>query len=133
MNEVKKEFYNSEKELTEKYTEKWIIEKVKVNDIDDLIVNHHYWEDADGELWTDFKNPMENVKADFVAYRERKGFLKPEEIKRLRNNLKLTVRQFAISTGFGYSNISQIENNQRVQTKYQDILFRLLHAQYANH
>ena len=62
MKMMKKEFYNPEKEITEEYTEKWIIEKSRVKEVNDLLVTHHYWMDSDGELWGDFDNPMENVK-----------------------------------------------------------------------
>ncbi len=130
MNKIKKKFYNPEKDLTEMYTEEFIIEKCKVKDIDDLIVNHHYWRDSNDELWADFDNPMENVKSDFNAYRNRKRFMSPKNIKQLRNQLNLTVREFAELTGLGYSNISQIENNQKLQTKYQDVMFKLIEAQY---
>lgn len=130
MSEIKKVFYNPEKDLKEIYTEQWIIEKSRVKDIEDLLVRHHYWKDSDGELWTDFLNPMENVKADFNAYRTRRKFMSPEELRELRSDLKLTVREFSKLTGLGSSNISQIENNQRVQTKYQDMMFQLIRAQY---
>ncbi|TGD22554.1 helix-turn-helix domain-containing protein [Companilactobacillus suantsaicola] len=126
----KKIFYNEEKEISEAYTEKWLLEKCTVKDIDNLIVNHHYWEDPEGELWVDFNNPMENVYADFNAYREVKNFMKPSELKKLRETLNLTVREFSKLTGLGYSNISQIENNQRIQTKYQDLIFKLIQEKF---
>ncbi|KRO00700.1 helix-turn-helix domain-containing protein [Companilactobacillus kimchiensis] len=130
MNQIEKSFYNPEKNTTEIYFEKWIMEKCKVKYVDSLLVNHHYWQDSDGELWADFNNPMENVKADFNAYRERKKFMNPQNIKKLRNDLNLTIREFAELTGLGYFSISQIENNQRVQTKYQDMMFKSIKEQY---
>lgn len=118
----KKEFYNPELETTEVYTEVWQSEIVKVRDIDDLIVRNHYWKDAAGELWGDFDDPMENVRNSFNAYRERQGYLKPDEIRALRQNLGLSVRQFASELGIGFSTLNQIENNQRLQVKYQENL-----------
>lgn len=125
MNVEKKEFFNPEKEITELYEKETLIEKAKVNDIDDLIVVHYYWKDSDGDLWNNFDDPMENVRSDFNAYRSRVGFMQPWELKKLREDIKMTVREFGNWTGIGYGNISKIENNQRVQTKYQDRIFKL--------
>ena len=123
----KREFYNPEKELTEIYQKETVIERAKVKDIDDLMVLHNYWKDSEGELWNNFDDPMENVRSDFNAYRTRVGFIQPWELKELRKNLKMTVREFGDWTGIGHENISKIENNQSVQTKYQD---RILQHQY---
>lgn len=128
----KKEFYNPELETTEVYTEVWQLEIVKVRDIDDLIVRNHYWKDAAGELWGDFDDPMENVRNSFNAYRERQGYLKPDEIRALRQNLGLSVRQFASELGIGFSTLNQIENNQRLQVKYQEKLFEAAEMLYKN-
>jgi len=117
-------FYNPEKDLSENYTEEFRVETVTVKDVTNLRVEHHYWRDADGDLWGDFDNPMENVHRDFEAYRKEKNFLSPAEIHRIREKMGLTVRQFADKLGLGVSTLSQIENNQRIQVKYQDNLFR---------
>ncbi|GAW99098.1 helix-turn-helix domain-containing protein [Secundilactobacillus mixtipabuli] len=128
----KKEFYNPELEITEIYTEVWRSEIVKVRDINDLIVRNHYWEDASGELWGDFDDPMENVRNSFNAYRERQGYLTPDDIRTLRQKLGLSVRQFANELGIGSSTLTQIENNQRLQVKYQEKLFRAAEMFYQN-
>ena len=52
------------------------------------------------------------------------------ELKKLRTDMHLTVREFADYMGLGYSNLSQIENNQRIQTKYQDVLFKLIQEKF---
>ena len=119
-----KELYNPELETTENYAEVWKPEVIKVKDESDLVVMNHYWQDKDGELWVDFNNPMENVKRGFDAYRKRKGYMTPDEIRNLRNQLNMSVREFANAIGIGSSSLTQIENNQRVQVKYQEILFR---------
>ncbi len=126
----KREFYNPEKELTEIYEKETVIELAKVKDIDNLIVIHYYWKDSDGELWNNFDDPMENVRSDFNTYRNRVGFMQPWELKELRENIKMTVREFGDWTGIGYGNISKIENNQRVQTKYQDRIFKLTQEKF---
>jgi len=130
MNVETREFFNPEKEITELYEKKSLEEKVKVIDIDDLVVLHYYWRDSNGELWNDFDDPMENVRNDFSAYRSRVGFMQPWELKKLRENIKMTVREFGDWTGLGYGTISKIENNQKIQTKYQDRIFQLTREKF---
>lgn len=65
---------------------------------------------------------MENVHRSFDAYRKRKGYLTPIEIKGLRQKLDLSVRKFADALGISPSVLTRIENNHRIQTKYQEIL-----------
>lgn len=125
-----RKFYNPEKEQSELYTEKWITEKSRVKDINDLSVKHHYWEDSDGELWLDFNDPMENVRADFDAYRQRLNYMSPQELKSLRKSLHLSQRAFASELGISYSVLSQIESNKRVQVKYQNNLFEWAKLKY---
>lgn len=48
----------------------------------------------------------------------------PDEIRNLRHQLNMSVREFANAIGIESSALTQIENNQRVQVKYQEILFR---------
>lgn len=91
----RKEFYNPELETTENYDEVWKLEVIKVKDESDLVVMNHYWQDKDGELWGDFNNPMENVKRGLDAYRKRKGYMTPDEIRNLRNQLNMLVKEFA--------------------------------------
>ena len=91
----RKEFYNPELGTIENYDEVWKLEVIKVKDESDLVVMNHYWQDKDGELWGDFNNPMENVKRGFDAYRKRKGYMTPDEIRNLRNQLNMSVKEFA--------------------------------------
>ena len=70
-------------------------EIIKVKDISDLLVCNRYWQDSDGELWLDFDDPNENFRGIFNAYRERKGFMQPTELKILRRNFNLSLREFA--------------------------------------
>ncbi|AYJ40764.1 helix-turn-helix domain-containing protein [Lactiplantibacillus pentosus] len=121
---TKKFYYNDELETTAFYTETWRLEKTQVKDISDLLVWHHYWIDSDGELWSDFDDPMENPKADFEAYRTKENYLKPEQIKQFRQNTGLTVQALASYVGMDSSTLSQLENNDRVQTKEQDSLLK---------
>lgn len=122
----KEKFYNPELETTELYTEVWKPELITVKDATDLLVINHYWQDSDDELWGDFNDPMENIKRGFAAYRERKGYMKPNEIKKLRHQLGMTVRKFAESIGIDSSTLTQIEHNQRLQVKSQEKRFRLV-------
>lgn len=117
-------FFNEELNTTAKYLEVWKYEVVKVRDIEDLLVYNHYWQDAEGELWLDFMDPNENMRTAFDAYRSRKGFMHPEAIKQLRQNLQLSQRAFSERLGISYSKLSQIETNKRIQTLSQEIGFR---------
>lgn len=129
---TKKRFYNEELGTTDLYTEVWTLEKVRVKDVDDLLVENHYWQDSDGELWSDFDHPMENVERSFDAYRTRKGYMTPQKIRTLRENMGLSVREFAGELGIASSTLTQIENNRRVQVKYQENLFRSAERDYRN-
>lgn len=133
MSEFTKEFYNEELETTERYKSVWKFEKTQVREITDLIVRHHYWEDSTGEFWSDFDDPMENPKADFIAYRARKNYMTPGEVKKLREHSGKTVRTFAHYLGIGSSTLSQLENNRRVQTKEQDSLLTMVSTYYLEH
>lgn len=123
---MKKQFYNPEIETVDVYEEVWIVEKINIKDEKNLLVKNHYWRDKFGELWADFDNPMENVYRGFEAYRTRKGFLSPRQIKEIRNSVNMSVREFADALGISSSTLTKIENNHRIQTKYQDQLFRLV-------
>lgn len=125
-----KEFYNPELETTAVYEEVWRKEVVAVRDVSDLSVLNHYWRAANGELWGDFDDPMENVHRGFAAYRQHQNYMTPAEVKALRINLKLTVRQFAEILGISTSSLTQIENNHRVQARYQENLFEMAQAYY---
>lgn len=127
----KRIFYNPETETSGEYTEVWKNEVVAVKDVKDLLVTNHYWkDDQNGELWLDFDDPNENFRLAFDAYRNRKGYLKPQEIKNLRHALGLGIRGFAERLGISYSKLSQIENNKRVQTLSQEIAFRKAQQDY---
>ena len=123
---MKKKFYNPEMNTVDIYEEVWIVEKINIKDEKNLLVKNHYWRDKFGELWADFDNPMENVYRGFEAYRTRKGFLSPEQIKKIRNSVNMSVREFADALGISSSTLTKIENNHRIQTKYQDQLFKLV-------
>ncbi|WP_407889717.1 helix-turn-helix domain-containing protein [Levilactobacillus sp. N40-8-2] len=126
----KKTFYNAETETTEQYTEIWKLELVKVREEEDLLVRNHYWRDSDNELWVDFDCPMENTYRAFKAYRVVKGYMRPDEIRKLREDLHMSVRKFADTLGIASSSLTQIENNQRVQAKYQENLFEAARDNY---
>ena len=111
---MKKEFFNLEKGITELYTEKWILEKTAVKDLKNLNVKHHYWVDSNDEWWVDFDNPLENLHADFYAYRKKKHYLQPEELKKLQSDLNMNIQEFADYLKIDVAKLKQIENNQRV-------------------
>lgn len=126
-----KTFYNIEKDKKEPYTKVVKREKISVREIHDLEVTNIYWRDPDGELWLNPDNPMENSKNGFSVYRQRKGYLQPEEIRAVREKTGISLNKFAELIGIGKSSLSQIENNLRVQSKEQDSLFKLIKAEVA--
>lgn len=128
-----KEFYNPETESTALYTEVWQPELIQVKELKNLLVLNHYWQDESGDLWGDFEHPMENVRAGFAAYRCQKGYMTPADIRKLRENLNLTVRKFAEVLGIAPSSLTQIENDQRIQVKYQENLFRAAAALFIKY
>jgi len=117
-------FYNPEKETQEMYTEVFQLATVIVKDVSNLAVWHHYWRDAEGELWSDFTDSSENLRRDFQAYRERRHFLSSDEIMAIRQLARLSPQEFANTLGLSTQLLSELENNQRVQTADQDQLFR---------
>ncbi|GAX07994.1 hypothetical protein IWT5_01145 [Secundilactobacillus silagincola] len=121
---ITKRFYNEELGTTGLYTEVWLTETVRVKDVDDLLVENHYWRDSDDELWNDFDNPMENVKRAFDAYRTRKCYMSPNEIRNLRESMGLSDSKFADALGIASSIVTEIEKNRRVQDEHQEGLFR---------
>lgn len=127
---MKKFFYNPETEEKAEYTEVWKNEVIAMKDIKDLVVTTHYWEDDEGELWLDFDDPNENLRIIFDAYRKRKGYMQPEQVKKLRKCLKLSQRDFASRLGISYSKLSQIESNKRVQSLSQENVFRKAEYDY---
>lgn len=127
---VKKVFYNEELNTTAEYLEVWQYEIMKVKDVADLLVRNHYWQDEQGELWLDFDDPNENFRHAFDAYRKRKGFMLPTDLRTLRKKLQLSLREFSERLGISYAKVSQIENNKRVQTLSQEIAFRKAEQDY---
>ncbi|RVU70150.1 MULTISPECIES: helix-turn-helix domain-containing protein [Lactobacillus] len=114
--------FNPELDRFDIYADVWIPKTVTVKDEKDLIVINHYWRDVKGKLWGDFKYPMENVHCSFDAYRNRKGYVTPAKIKKLRQQLHLFIREFADAVGINPVELAKIENNQRIQTQHQEML-----------
>ena len=125
-----REFFNEEKGFSEMYTEVSRMEYVTVKDVKRLPVIQHYWKDSDGEEWVNFDDPSENIRIAFQAYRSYMGYMSPEDIKKLRVSMNLSLREFAKRLGMGYSTLSQIENDHRVQNSYQEKLFEFSKVLY---
>ena len=130
---ARKKFYNEEYESEEWYTGVSKLKKVRVKDRDDLYVMHYYWKDEDGELWSDFDDPTANNRRDFIAYRQVKGYLSPEQIKELIDLSGHTLRSFSDYTNLGLSTLSQLTNNLRVQTPQQENLLKMLRDYFDIH
>lgn len=123
-------FYNIEKDKSESYTKVERLESVKVKDVDHLLIAAIYWRDPAGEVWLNPDDPLENVRASFTEYRKAKHYLQPIEIRRLHQELGLSLNKFARNLGMGPSSLSQIENNLKLQNKEQDVLFKSIRSEF---
>lgn len=117
---VTKQFYNPETNRTGTYIEVWRVEQIALRDEPELLVRNHYWQDATGELWGDFDQPMENIYEAFRAYRLKHGYLNSDEICDLRMRIGKSKERFAEMIGVSVATVTQIENNQRLQTAHEE-------------
>lgn len=102
----------------------YLNEKVTIRGVE-LTVNHEYDKcKSCNELFEPHEDYDKNIKNDYIAYRQKMGFMQPEEIKSIRKKYEMTIRQFAAIIGIGFSTLSNIENGV-LQNSYQDALFRL--------
>jgi len=92
---------------------------------------HIYWVPA-GEDVADEENylapvddPDYNLQLDFQIYREKYGVLMPAEVKKIREDYQLSLRQYALILGISYSTLSEIENGLILQSDEQESLFQL--------
>ena len=118
---VVRRFYNPELDRSDEYTERYITEKVKVRDLI-VTVTNHYWQDQDGHLWTDFSDPMENLRKAFSAYIIRKGWLTPYKIRLMQCKLHLSDKDFSSYVGIDVLILNQIKDNHRLQTADEECL-----------
>lgn len=118
---VVRQFFNPELNKTDAYTERYIAEKVQVRDLT-VTVTNHYWQDQDGHLWTDFGDPMENLRKAFSAYIIRKGWLTPYQIRSMQRKLHLSDKAFSSYVGIDVLILNQIKNNHRLQTAEEECL-----------
>ena len=125
------EWYNPETETRDTYTKVQKLEVLTARDGTKVIINGHYWEDPYGELWVNPNDPNENLRVFASEYRKQKGFMQPDEIRELRSKLGYSERGFAFKLGISYAKLSAIENNKRIQTLYQENLFRKAQSDLA--
>lgn len=78
-----------------------------------------------------FDNPDVNLRADYQIYREKVGFLQPREIKKVREHLRLSLREVSAILGISYSTLSEIENGLVLHSQIQDTLLRMLEHTYT--
>lgn len=68
------------------------------------------------------ENTNKNILSKYAAYREKVGYLQPEEIRSIREKYKLNVRQFADILGINYQSLARIELGA-LQNAYENKLF----------
>lgn len=118
---INRRFFNPELDRTDEYAERYITEKVQVRDLT-VTVTNHYWQDQDGQLWTDFTDPMENLRKAFSTYIIRKGWLTPYQIRSMQRKLYLSDKDFSTYVGINVLILNQIKNNHRLQTVDEECL-----------
>jgi len=92
---------------------------------------HTYWKLLqNGELFAPFDNPDLNLDSDYKIYRELMGLLSPTQVKAIRDNYELSLRDFAKLLGIGYATLSKIENGA-IHSSMHDALLRLASDPYA--
>lgn len=76
-----------------------------------------------GTDYEPLENRNKNILSGYVAYREKKGYLQPEEIRAIRESYQLNIREFAAILGINYQDLARIEFGA-LQNSYQDLLFK---------
>lgn len=96
-------------------------------------INQHTYLVQDGKSPEDpqnyevpFDDPDVNLKSDYCVYRDKVGFLSPEQIKKIRQKLNFSLRETSAILGISYSALSEIENGVILQSEIQDNLLRML-------
>lgn len=88
-----------------------------------LLVQHEY--DECTVCRTSFE-PLENINKnilkEYSVYREKVGYLQPDDIINIRESYKLNVREFSGILGLNYQTLVQIEKGS-LQNAYQNMLF----------
>lgn len=100
-------------------------EEVTIKDKTFNVIHEYDQCESCGELFEPIEDIDKNIKLDYRTYREKVGFLQPEEIKQIREKYGMNLRQFAELLGIGYSTLSHIENGS-LQSWYQNSLFVLV-------
>ena len=100
-----------------------IIENCEYKDIKFEVTLEYYYDEIIQEYYVDAKLGNENLRKIRNEYRKIKNLLTDEEIKNIRNQYKLSQRDFAVALGFGEVTITRYES-KTVQDKAQDNIIR---------
>lgn len=89
-----------------------------------LQVNHEYDQCMNCyTLYEPLGNEHKNILNTYAVYREKIGYLQPEEIRQIRERYQLSVRGFALMLGLSYQNVARIEAGA-LQNGYENMLFK---------
>ncbi|MGX7196897.1 hypothetical protein [Enterococcus olivae] len=122
--------YSNDTGKMEQY--KWVeVEKKACVKGENFTMLHEYYQRiSDGELFELFEDPDRNIDKAYTFYRRKHHLLSSDEIKKIRNTYRLSIRDFSSMLGISYANLSSIENGS-IQSKYIDSLLRLAQDPYA--
>lgn len=101
------------------------IEKLKVRG-GEVEFKARYLQDSNGELWGDFKHPMENVYRAFDAYRRKMNLFSPNEICKLQKDLALSDQELAQKLDIDTKYLSLIKHGHVLQTPAFDLKLKEL-------
>lgn len=96
------------------------IEKLKVRGVK-VEFKARYLQDSKGELWGDFKHPMENVYRAFDAYRHKMNLFSPHEICKLQKDLALSDQEFAKKLDIDTKYLLLVKHGHVLQTPALDL------------
>lgn len=100
-------------------------EKLKVRGVE-VEFKARYLQDSNGDLWGDFKHPMENVYQAFDAYRRKMNLFSPNEICKLQKDLALSDQEFAKKLDIDTKYLSLVKHGHVLQTLAFDLKLREL-------
>jgi putative zinc finger/helix-turn-helix YgiT family protein len=97
-------------------------EKIRVRGEEiDVFVNLFYCPTGD-HYFQSFDDDEKRIQSAYREYRKRKGFLQPEEIKQIREQYKLSQRNFSRLLGWGDITIHRYESGAIQDDAHNDIL-----------
>jgi len=75
-----------------------------------------------GEIFDDPANPQDELAKAYEIYRDRHGYIQPEEIKKLRKKYGLTQKELADLLGWSVATLNKYEKGALADSAHNNIL-----------